>query len=73
MSRARPLPKSKAVLRYLDQLATTVNDRGDLLRNCNCFLFSNIWNGYIKKKGSVVVMLRLSELGKVRNAEAEAE
>jgi hypothetical protein len=29
ISRVRPLPKSKAVLRYLDQLATTINERGD--------------------------------------------
>jgi hypothetical protein len=36
--------------------------------------YSQIYGmGISKKKGSVVVMLRLSELGKVRNAEAEAE
>jgi hypothetical protein len=28
LSRAKPLPMSKAVLRYLDQLAAKINDRG---------------------------------------------
>jgi hypothetical protein len=33
ISRIRPLPKSKAVLKYLDQLAASINERGDGLQS----------------------------------------
>jgi hypothetical protein len=32
-SRLKPLPKSKAVLQILDQLAARINDRGDGLKS----------------------------------------
>jgi hypothetical protein len=33
ISRLRPLPKSKAELKYLDQLAESINNRGDGLQS----------------------------------------